>query len=279
MKHLILLTYFVFNICVSSGFAAPKSELWSRWQKHNPQSNKIIEHSAWQSFLDKYLVVSDLQPQLPASGINRVRYNQVSKQESKQLQNYLSTLEKTAVSNYARLEQRAFWINLYNAATVNLILEHYPVESITKISFSFFSFGPWDEKLLTVEEEELSLNDIEHRILRPIWQDHRIHYALNCASLGCPNLLQQAFTAQNTESLLDQGAVEYINHPRGAKKDGNILRLSKIYEWYQADFGGNEAGVLRHLQKYAGTNLAKSLNAAELEIEYHYDWQLNEPNY
>ena len=109
-----------------------------------------------------------------------------------------------------------------------MILEHYPVESITKISFSFFSFGPWDEELLTIEGEELSLNDIEHRILRPIWQDPIIHYALNCASMGCPNLQPLAFTAKNTDSLLETGASEYINHPRGAKKEDKKLWLSKI---------------------------------------------------
>ena len=149
------------------------------------------------------------------------------------------------------------------------------MESITKISFSFFSFGPWDEELLSVEGEELSLNDIEHRILRPIWQDTRIHYALNCASLGCPNLLPQAFTELNTESLLEQGAHDYINHPRGANVQDDSLILSKIYDWYQADFGGNEDGVLLHLQQYSTKEWLKSLQTEELEIEYQYDWRLN----
>jgi hypothetical protein len=208
-------------------------------------------------------------------GINLLQYGGVSKIDYDLLKIYLTTLEGIPISSFSRPEQRAFWINLYNAATVNLILEHYPVESITKISFSFFSFGPWDEELLTIEGEELSLNDIEHRILRPIWQDPRIHYALNCASIGCPNLQPLAFTAKNTDSLLETGASEYINHPRGAKKEDKKLWLSKIFEWYQDDYGGNEAGVLIHIQKYAKENLANSLYEDELEIEYHYDWRLN----
>jgi len=129
--------------------------------------------------------------------------------------------------------------------------------------------------LLSVEGEELSLNDIEHRILRPIWQDPRIHYALNCASLGCPNLLPQAFTELNTESLLEQGARDYINHPRGVNIQGKNLILSKIYEWYQADFGGNEEGLLLHLKQYSKNNLLRSLHADDLEIEYQYNWLLN----
>ena len=149
------------------------------------------------------------------------------------------------------------------------------METITNISFSFFSFGPWDEDLLSVEGVELSLNDIEHRILRPIWKDKRTHYALNCASLGCPNLLPQAFTYLNTESLLEQGARDYINHPRGVKIQGENLILSKIYEWYQADFGGNEEGVIKHLQRYSKNKKLDYLHADDLEIEYQYNWRLN----
>ena len=276
MKRLIILSLVSFVLYKTSGIAAPKSELWPRWQTHNAENCEVIDHSAWGIILKKYLVTSQLPTESSAPvGINLLEYGGVSKIDYDLLKIYLTTLEGIPISSFSRPEQRAFWINLYNAATVNLILEHYPVESITNISFSFFSFGPWDEELLTIEGEELSLNDIEHRILRPIWQDPRIHYALNCASIGCPNLQPIAFTAKNTDSLLETGASEYINHPRGAKKEGKKLWLSKIFEWYQDDYGGNEAGVLIHIQKYAKENLSNSLYEDELEIEYHYDWRLN----
>ena len=256
--------------------SAPKSDLWPRWQTHNAENNEVIDHSAWQIFLEKYLVTNPLNTESSAiSGINLLRYSAVAKIDRILLRTYLQTMEGTSISNFSRPQQRAFWINLYNAATVNLILEHYPLESITKISFSFFSFGPWDEDLLSVEGVELSLNDVEHRILRPIWKDKRIHYTLNCASLGCPNLLPQAFTYLNTESLLEQGARDYINHPRGVKIQGENLILSKIYEWYQADFGGNEEGVIKHLQRYSTNKKLKYLHADDLEIEYQYNWLLN----
>jgi len=279
MTRRISLTLVALFICVTTVYSAPKSDLWPRWQSHNAENSEVIDHSAWQIFLDNYLVSNQLNKESSTiAGINLVRYAAVSKKARGLLNNYLKTLESTAVSSFSRAQQRAFWINLYNASTVNLILEHYPLESITKISFSFFSFGPWDEELLTVEGEELSLNDIEHRILRPIWRDPRIHYALNCASLGCPNLLPQAFTEHNTESLLEQGAHDYINHPRGAEMQGEKLILSKIYEWYQADFGANEAGVLLHLQQYSTKERLKSWPTDELEIEYQYDWRLNAAN-
>ena len=93
--------------------------------------------------------------------------------------------------------------------------------------------------------------------------------------MGCPNLRPLAFTVLNSELLLEQGANEYINHPRGIKKAEKLL-LSKIFEWYQDDFGGNETGVLIHQQKYVKMDWANSLNEDELGIEYHYDWRLNE---
>ena len=270
---LVLVSLFIGTTTILS---APKSDLWPRWQTHNAENNEVIDHSAWQIFLEKYLVTNPLNTESSAiSGINRLRYAGVSEKDRALLDNYLKNLEGTAVSSFSRPQQRAFWINLYNASTVNLILEHYPLETITNISFSFFSFGPWDEDLLSVEGVELSLNDVEHRILRPIWKDKRTHYALNCASLGCPNLLPQAFTYLNTESLLEQGARDYINHPRGVKIQGENLILSKIYEWYQADFGGNEEGVIKHLQRYSTNKKLKYLHADDLEIEYQYNWLLN----
>ena len=270
---LVLVSLFIGTTTILS---APKSDLWPRWQTHNAENNEVIDHSAWQIFLEKYLVTNPLNTESSAiSGINRLRYAGVSEKDRALLNNYLKKLEGTAVSSFSRPQQRAFWINLYNASTVNLILEHYPLETITNISFSFFSFGPWDEDLLSVEGVELSLNDVEHRILRPIWKDKRTHYALNCASLGCPNLLPQAFTYLNTESLLEQGARDYINHPRGVKIQGENLILSKIYEWYQADFGGNEEGVIKHLQRYSTNKKLDYLHADDLEIEYQYNWRLN----
>ena len=106
-------------------------------------------------------------------------------------------LSGVAIGGYAPDEQRAFWINLYHALTVRVILSHYPVSGIREIDISpgLFARGPWDRKLIPVEGVELTLNDIEHRILRPIWRDPRVHYALNCASLGCPDLRRRPIPA------------------------------------------------------------------------------------
>ena len=177
-----------------------------------------------------------------------------------------------------RDEQKAYWINLYNALTVKVVLDHYPVRTIRLINLSSRAFarGPWDTKLLTVEGEELSLNDIEHRILRPIWQDPRVHYAVNCASLGCPNLQPQAFTGRDVEMQLEKAAREFINHPRGVSFPRNRLQVSSIYFWFQEDFGGSEKGIIKHLRKYlTGKNL-EQLDKVEKRIGHDYDWNLND---
>jgi len=184
-------------------------------------------------------------------------------------------MSRIEISRYNRDQQRAFWINLYNALTVEVVLDHYPLESIREISSGWFSRGPWDLELIEIEGEALTLNDIEHRILRPIWRDPRIHYAVNCASLGCPNLRMQAFTAANSDSLLEAGAVEYINHPRGARVVDGELHVSSIYVWFKADFGGNDAGVIAHLKKYAKGELRAAIDGIEHIDDDSYDWRIN----
>jgi len=255
--------------------AAPKAELWERWLAHDAASSTVVDHGAWAAFLRSYLVTDD------PSGVNLVRYGAVTPADRASLAAYVDRLAATRVSTLARPEQEAFWINLYNALTVRVVLEHYPVRSIRDIRLggSFAALlggGPWDAKLLAVEGERVSLNDIEHRILRPIWRDNRIHYAVNCASVGCPNLAPEPYTAANTDALLDTGARAYVNHPRGVSLADGTLTLSSIYDWYRADFGGTEEGVLLHLERYAAPALAEALRGFRGPVAYRYDWDLNE---
>jgi Protein of unknown function, DUF547 len=251
--------------------AAPKADLWPRWQKHDASSQQAIDHDGWKDFLKKYVVSPH------PSGINRVRYTAVSEADRGALKNYLTNLQAAAISAYNRAEQKAYWINLYNALTVELVLSHFPVDSIRDINISpgFFTRGPWGAKLATIEGEPLSLDDIEHRILRPIWKDNRVHYAVNCASLGCPNLQPVAYSAGNTELLLEKGAREFINHPRGVALTNGKLKVSSIYVWFQEDFGGSAEGLVEHWSKYAGAGLAKALRSYSGGLDHDYDWRLN----
>lgn len=252
--------------------AAPQAELWPRWEAHDPESTRVVDHSEWGEIIDRYLVTDT------PGGVHLFRYAEVSEEDRRQLQDYLARLESTPVSELNRDEQYAYWFNFYNALTVEVILEHYPVESIREIRLGgLFAQGPWDEPLVTVEGEELTLNDMEHRILRPIWQDPRIHYGVNCASIGCPNLLPEPFTGATVDDQLEAAAAAYINHPRGATVGRRRMTLSSIYDWFQVDFGGDIEGVLAHLREYADEELAEALASPPENVRYEYDWSLNEP--
>ncbi|CAD7839240.1 MAG: Uncharacterized protein DUF547 [Olavius algarvensis Gamma 3 endosymbiont] len=254
--------------CYPLAQAAPAAKLWDRWNAFNPASSATIDHRPWHSWLETFVVSG-------ADGINRVAYGQVTAADRTRLRAYIDSLTALSISDFKRDQQRAYWINLYNALTIDIVLEHFPLNSIRDISRGLFSSGPWRLKLATIEGEALTLDDIEHRILRPIWRDPRIHYALNCASLGCPNLQPVAFTAANTETLLESSARDFINHPRGASVIDKRLKVSRIYDWFEQDFGGNEAGVIKHLRQYASDGLAAALDPIEDIGDYAYDWQIN----
>jgi hypothetical protein len=250
----------------------PKSDLWSVWDLSDEQNEATIDHQPWQALLEVYLDASH------PSGISRFDYAALTDADQDRLGAYVVALASLDPREYSRAEQKAYWINLYNALTVDLVQKKYPVESIKKIYGGLLGLGPWNRELVEIAGEMLSLNDIEHRILRPIYQDPRIHYAVNCASLGCPNLSARAFTAANTDDLLEAAARNYINHPRGASfDDRGRLRVSSIFDWYQIDFGGSEAGVIAHLRGHAEPELAGRLEAYDGRLRYGYDWALNAP--
>jgi hypothetical protein len=250
---------------------APKSELWPRWQAFDANSTSVIDHAAWERFLATYLAPG-------ADGVNRVAYGRVTDADKRALRDYLDRLRLLEIARFNRDQQRAYWINLYNALTVMVILDHRPTKSIVDIDISpgLFARGPWDRKLIEIAGEPVSLNDVEHRILRPIWRDPRLHYAVNCASIGCPNLLPTAFTGGNGEALLDAAARAYVNHRRGARVVGGKLIVSKIYAWFADDFGGDDEAVIRHLRSYAEPPLLGALEGRIAIDDYEYDWGLND---
>jgi hypothetical protein len=266
-----MMVAFLILLMQGDAYGAPKAELWARWQKHDPANKQKIDHGAWDKFLKQFVVAPH------PSGINRVRYQAVTAVDLKGLKSYLQSMQGLAISTYNIAEQKAFWINLYNALTVDVILSRFPVASIRDINISpgLFERGPWGAKLLTVEGEKLSLDDIEHRILRPIWKDNRIHYAVNCASLGCPNLQPEAYSGENIEALLEQGAREFINHRRGVSIQKDRLQVSSIYVWFQGDFGRDAEDLMEHWQEYASPALAEALEKYSDGLNHDYDWRLN----
>jgi len=266
-------TVFVFCTGFGSGerLFAPSADLWKRWQTHDAASLAAIDHGVWDRLLKKFVVPG-------RDGFALFRYGAAGPADRLNLSQYVASLTALPISTYNRAEQKAYWINLYNAVTVKVVLDHYPVKSIRDIDISpgFFSDGPWGRKLVTVEGEKISLNDIEHRILRPIWRDNRVHYAVNCASIGCPNLQAGAYRGAALDAMLDTAARAYINSPRGVAINKGSVTVSKIYDWFIADFGDDEKSVLAHLAKYAAPALRRQLSAISRIDDVAYDWRLND---
>lgn len=271
----LIFKYLLFILgCLSiSACTAPDKNLWPRWQVNNPASKIMIDHGLWQQFLIHNVVTNH-------QDVNLVPYGSVSDQDKKLLEQYLTQLSAINIDNYNRDEQLAYWVNLYNALTVNTVLHHYPVKSILKINISpgWFDIGPWNAKLITVNGISLTLNDIEHRIIRPIWNDPRTHYLLNCASYSCPNLQKTTYTGDNIHQLLNNSAKEYVNDHRGIAIQSDSLIVSQIYSWYRSDFGGTDQNIISHIMQYAKPDLKKKLESFRKINGYKYNWELNAPN-
>jgi hypothetical protein len=237
-----------------------------------PDPDKVYD-----TLLERYVKLS-------ADGVNRVDYARwhASKADRTALDSYIGELAGRKPSAMQRADAFAYWGNLYNAVTLKVILDRFPVSSIRDIksSGSWFDFksysGPWRELRVTVEGKKLSLDNIEHDVMRPTFKDPRVHYVVNCASFGCPNLMNRAWRAATLEADLDAAARAFINHPRGVTVlPSGGLKVSSIFKWFIADFGGDDAGVIAHVKRYAAPDLAARLTAATKIVEDAYDWSLN----
>ncbi len=256
----------VFLFYSGEAAAVPDPIAWNFWNVQGEVPE--VDHEPWQHFLDRYLVASP-------DGINRVRYQAVTAEDQAALSAYVSTQAALDPRGLTRVAQQAYWINLYNALTVQVVLDYPRKRSILRMGRKLLSIGPWDDEVVQIQGQHLTLNDIEHRILRPLYGDERVHFAVNCASVGCPNLATRAYTPENLESMLEQQMREYLVHSRGLRLEDGKLIASSIFDWYRVDFGGDEPVVRAWLAKRQGA-LAKVLLDPEIDLEYDYDWALNQ---
>ncbi|MDH5608122.1 MAG: DUF547 domain-containing protein [Cyclobacteriaceae bacterium] len=176
--------------------------------------------------------------------------------------------------NWSREDKMAYWINAYNAFTLQLILDHYPIGSIKDIGQNIqvpLLNTPWDLPFVRIGKECYTLNDIEHRILRSNFDEPRIHFAINCASLSCPKLRTEAYEATTLENQLNDQAEEFINDPIRNDITKEKARLSSIFLWFGRDFEKGQTKI-EFINQYSRISISK-----KTEIEYlAYDWRLNE---
>ena len=220
-------------------------------------SNSLISqkniHDIWNSELKKYVDEE-----------GNVNYR-MWKKNSKLLETYLINLENNPpINQWTKNDSLAYFINAYNAVTVKLILDNYPLRSIKDLII------PWWLKRFRLKNEKITLNFIEHKILRKM-DEPRIHFAINCASRSCPKLQNEAYYSHKLEIQLDNATSEFINDQTKNKINVNHLMLSKIFSWFKNDFG-NKIQLLKFVNKYSRIKILENTR-----IEYlNYDWNLNE---
>ena len=219
----------------------------------SPTNAKAPSHLLWDKLLKKNVLEDGL-----------VDYHTFSTEVD--FSNYLNILKNSHPDlSWSREERLAFWINAYNAFTIKLILDNYPIKSIRDIS------GPWSKEFIEIEGNFYSLGDIEHSVLRKLYDEPRIHFAINCASFSCPQLSRDAYSSQNIESQLDKAARLFVNDPKRNRIDSDKAKVSKIFSWFKRDFT-NSSSLKDYLKKYSTVEITEATKIEYLE----YNWELND---
>lgn len=184
--------------------------------------------------------------------------------EKEKLDGFITSFSKLNIESASRNEQLAFWINLYNACTLQLVCNHYPIKSIMDIN----SGKPWDLQVVEIAGKGLSLNQIENDIIRPDFNEPRIHFAVNCAAKSCPKLLNKAFFPNSLDAELTVATQVFLSNANQNQFEEDRAKVSKIFEWYAADFGN----LIQFLNRYSPHVLSETGEVSFNE----YDWSLNE---
>ena len=213
-----------------------------------------VSHSSWDALLSKH-VTSE----------GKVNYDGF-KTDIAKLDKYLKLIgDNEAKTGWSQAEKKAFWLNAYNAWTIKLVLERYPVNSIKDVSAK-----PWDKRFIKIGANTHTLNDIENKIIRRQFKDARIHFAVNCAAISCPKLSNKAFTVKNVEKELDRLTKEFFKSDN-VKLVEKSAQLSKIFEWYADDFIQESESVLKFVEQYSGMTFHPKVKVSYLD----YSWKLN----
>ncbi|WP_025742415.1 DUF547 domain-containing protein [Aquimarina pacifica] len=218
------------------------------------EAQNTFDHSVW----DQALVLN-------VSPDGRVNYTGFMR-DSSQLYLYFSQLsENPPKENWTKQEKLAYWINAYNAYTIKLIIDSYPLKSIKDLD------KPWDKKFFKIDGEWYSLNDLEHKILRK-FGDPRIHFAINCASVSCPVVWNKAYTGDNLDQALEEQTRKFINDPTRNYITEKVVSVSQIFSWFKKDFKINGGNVVDFINNYATVKITNQSSKGYKE----YNWMLNE---
>lgn len=255
----LLISFFTISVFAQSsiGYVNDTNEVYAYDPAKRSRINfreEKIDYSGWKSLLQKNVLAN-----------GKVNYSGFKDDVSK-LNTFLRSLSNTKMkTTWTKNDKMAYWINVYNAYTVKLVLNNYPVASIKQID------NPWKTKFFPIDGKLMSLHQVEHEILRG-YGEPRIHFAINCASRSCPRLLQIPYTAQNLDKLLDRQTKEFINDEFYNTITEYTVNVSHIFDWYRKDFKATHGTVINFINQYSNVTIANQKNKGYKP----YDWTLNE---
>ncbi len=192
-------------------------------------------------------------------------------EDIRKLDAYIKSLEEIDPDSLNHNRALAYWINMYNAAILRLVITNYPVQSIKAIK-AWWVLPPWLKNVVKVNGKNLNLYEIENDILRPQFKDARIHFAINCASIGCPPLWNHAYSGDKMDQQLDAAATRVINDPRWVTITPTEIRLTKIFDWYKEDFKADAGSIRAFLRRYLPEEQAALLDAGKPLVFFDYNW-------
>lgn len=257
-----ILSSFLIQTTVS---AAPKAKKIAFWNDSEELSELSVDNSKWGSLLKKFVITNH------SSGVNRIDYAAFTEADRAELGQYIDYMQQLDPRQLTKARQKAYWLNLFNAALVQEVLESEPEDSIREVGR-----GLWRSNRLYITMQKTSLDDIEHGILRPIFGDPRVHFSLVAGTVGSARILAEPFTGENVEDLLESNTREFLNHERGVLINDQGVVLSSIFKWYVDDFGGDFAGVKQFITPYVSDSVANTLSNSR-RARYDYSWALNKP--
>ncbi len=257
----------VSSAVVSAAVETRQIEFWNDFE---PSSLIDLDHSPFSEILNKY-VISD-----HPSGIARFNYEAVTEADYAKLERYLDFLQIMEPRQLTQAEAKAYWINLYNAATLRFVVKAVANGRASKIRARGLPARRWRQKIITISEQRLSLEDIMHGVIRPMYNDRRVHYALFFCTLGGADMPKEAFDGDNNEALLTSLETSFLQHSRAVRIEGDSLMLSEIFKQYDTDFATNRRDLIEYLKQRVPDPVAQAMSGVN-RIRYDYDETVNAP--